>query len=129
VDANAATNGDGRKTSPFNCLRGPGCFDSTTSGGAADDPGDFIFLFSSANNYTGGLTLLNNQSLIGGGASASLATITGFTVQAYSDTLPATGGANPVITTAAASTNGINLSANAASSSPCAASPSATRPA
>lgn len=97
VDANQASNGDGRLTSPFNCLRGPGCFDSTTTGGAADDPGDSIFLYSSANNYTGGSTLLNTEKLVGQGASASLATIAGVTVQAYSDALPTTGGANPTI--------------------------------
>jgi hypothetical protein len=61
--------------------------------------GDNIFLFSG--NYTGGLTLLNNQKLIGAGASASLATIAAVTVPTNSDPLPSTGGVNPVITTGA----------------------------
>jgi Bacterial Ig domain/Calx-beta domain/Matrixin len=97
VNSAAVSNGDGRLTSPFNCLRGPGCFDTTTTGGAADDPGDTIFLYSG--NYTGGFTLLANQKLIGAGSSVTLASAAGVTVQPYSDPLPATGGANPVLST------------------------------
>ena len=33
VNSASGTNGDGRLTNPFNCLRGPLCFDSTTTGG------------------------------------------------------------------------------------------------
>src|ERR1700730_2022661 len=64
----AAAAGDGRLISPFNCLTGPGCFSSVNDGGGVP-PGshpaanDNIFLYSGA--YTGGLTLLNNQKLIG----------------------------------------------------------------
>src|SRR6267142_5863615 len=65
IDAATVPAGDGRLTTPFNCLVGAGCFDTV----AADDVGDNIFLFSG--NYTGGLTLLNNQKLIGAGAGAS----------------------------------------------------------
>ncbi|MEP6919708.1 MAG: Ig-like domain-containing protein [bacterium] len=113
VNSAAASNGDGRLTSPFNCLRGPQCFDSTTTGGAADDPGDNIFLYNGS--YTGGLTFLANQRMIGQGASDSLANITGVTVPTASDTLPLTSGlpAGVTITTAAAATNGLNLSTGA----------------
>src|SRR6185503_12728491 len=88
---------NGRLTNPFVDLSGPGSFDS----GAADDPGDNIFLYTGA--YTGGLTLLANQRLIGEGASASLSSITGLTPPSYSDPLPATGGARPGVENAAGS--------------------------
>ncbi|HEX8160827.1 MAG TPA: Ig-like domain-containing protein [Pyrinomonadaceae bacterium] len=111
VNSSLGSNGDGRLTSPFNCLRGPGCFDSTTTGGAADDPGDNIFLFASATAYNGGLTLLNNQKLIGQGASGTLAADAGVTVPPNSDALPALNGdpSTVTITTTAASTNGVNI--------------------
>src|SRR4029434_8610992 len=100
VDASAGGGGNGTQASPFNCLVGPGCFDTV----AADDPGDTIFLYSG--NYTGGLTLLNNQKLVGQGASAPLASITGITLPSGSAAFPSTGGANPIITTGGA-VNGI----------------------
>lgn len=94
VDSSAPPGGDGRLSSPFNALTGPGSFDAV----AADDPGDNIFLYSGS--YTGGLTLKPNQRLIGQGAMASLSTITGLTPQPYSAPLPPTGGASPVINAA-----------------------------
>jgi len=95
VNPAAASGGDGRLTNPFNCYTGvsASCFSQT----AADDPGDTIFLFSGS--VTGGYTLLNNQKLIGAGASATLASISGLTVPTGSDALPATGGASPTMTT------------------------------
>ncbi len=102
VNASAAGGGDGRLSSPFNCLVGAGCFDPV----AADGTSDNIFLFSGS--YTGGVTLLAGQRLIGQGATASLSTITGLTPPTGSDALPATGGSRPAITTTAASTNGVN---------------------
>ncbi len=105
VDSAAGAGGDGRLTTPFNCLVGAGCFDPV----AADDPGDNIFLYSGS--YTGGLTFLANQKLIGQAASATLASIAGVTVPTFSDALPSTGGASPVITTAIAATNALTVSA------------------
>src|SRR5215207_6370329 len=102
VDAAAASGGDGRLTSPFNALTGPGSFDSV----AADQANDNIFLYSGA--YTGGLSLLSGQALIGQGSTASLATVTGLTPPSYSAPLPATGGSNPVIGGA----SGISISTN-----------------
>ncbi|MBK7393687.1 MAG: hypothetical protein IPI64_10370 [Chloracidobacterium sp.] len=93
VNAGAAAGGDGRLSDPFNCYTGAGCFSAV----AADDPGDNIFLYTGA--YTGGNTLLANQKLIGQGASSTLISITGLTLAASSDALPATGGTNPTITT------------------------------
>lgn len=95
VDPAAASGGDGRLTSPFNCYTGASasCFSTT----AADDPGDAIFLYSGA--HVGGNTLLNTQKLIGAGATDTLANLAGVTVQPYSNALPATGGTSPTITT------------------------------
>ncbi|HEV2706673.1 MAG TPA: Ig-like domain-containing protein, partial [Pyrinomonadaceae bacterium] len=108
VNASSPAGGDGRLTSPFNCLVGTDtgaqtCFSNSTH----DEAGDNIFLFSGS--YTGGLTLLNNQRLIGAGATATLASIASVTPETYSDPLPATGGASPTITTTAATTNALNL--------------------
>ena len=88
---------DGRLTNPFIELTGAGSFDAV----AADDPGDNIFMYTGA--YTGGLTLLNNQRLIGQGASASLASITGLTPPTFSDPYPAPGGVRPTVANAAGS--------------------------
>ena len=100
VDASATGGGDGSITDPFNCLTGTGCFDPV----AADDAGDNIFLADGS--YTGGLLLLNNQRLIGDGSSSDLATITGISLPAFSDSLPVFSGTDPVVTSSA---NGINL--------------------
>lgn len=103
VQAGAPAGGDGRLSTPFNCLVGAGCFDPV----AADGAGDNIFLYSGA--YTGGLTLLGTQKLIGQGATTTLAGITGITLATGSDPLPALGGVRPTVTTSVAATNGINL--------------------
>ena len=102
VNSAAGAGGDGRLTTPFNCLAGAGCYS-----GSANDPGDNVFLYSGA--YTGGLALKNNQRVIGQGAGASLSTITGITPPTGSDALPSTGGARPTVTTAAASTSAFTL--------------------
>ena len=91
----SAGSGDGRLTSPFSAL----------SDLAATGTDDNIFLYSG--NYTGGLTLQSGQRLIGEGATDSLAAITGLTPPSYSDPLPTTGGANPVIS----GTSGITVAA------------------
>jgi hypothetical protein len=106
VNSSAAPGGDGRLSSPYNCLKGAGCFDSA----APDDPNDNIFLYSG--NYTGGITLLSGQKLIGQGATNSLAAIAGVTPAPNSDPFPTTSGADPVITTVAAATNAIAVGTN-----------------
>jgi hypothetical protein len=105
VNAGAGGGGDGRLNTPFNCLVGAGCFSGTT----ADDPGDFIFLYSGTYNDTAALVLLNNQKLIGAAATVPLAgpgSVTGFTIPTFSNTLPSTNQASPVITSLA---SGIQL--------------------
>ncbi|HKO45459.1 MAG TPA: Calx-beta domain-containing protein, partial [Pyrinomonadaceae bacterium] len=104
VNSALGANGDGRLSSPFNCLVGAGCYSASANG-----VGDNIFLYSSATTYTGGLVLKNNQRLIGGGASQSLSVITGLNPPSGSLALPATGGANPTVATAAAATDSITL--------------------
>ena len=58
---------------------------------------DNIFLYESAIDYAGPVTLLNGQRFIGQDATASLSTITGLTPPAGSDPLPATNSANGTI--------------------------------
>ena len=81
INNTAAGGGDGRITSPFNSI-------AAFNAGAADDPGDIIFIYNGTGTYTGGITLLNTQKLIGQGFS--LATETG-APPAGSDALPAAG--------------------------------------
>ncbi len=58
--------GDGRFTSPFNSI-------SNFNSLAADDPGDYIFVYQGVAAYSGALTLLNNQQLIGHGVGLTIA--------------------------------------------------------
>jgi uncharacterized repeat protein (TIGR01451 family) len=101
VDVGATCPCDGRLSNPFTDLAVTAdSFDFN----AADDPGDNIFVADGS--YTGGLTLLANQLIVGDGSSSDLATVTGVTVPPYSTSLPTFSGTDPVITSAA---NGINL--------------------
>ncbi|MBK7871856.1 MAG: cadherin-like domain-containing protein [Saprospiraceae bacterium] len=107
IDASAAA-GDGRLFTPFNSIT---AFQALNDGmGNHPAAGDNIFIYSG--NYTGPITLLNTQRLIGQGASESLSIITGITPPMGSLALPATGGTNPVITTTVAATNAITLGMN-----------------
>ncbi|HEY0324323.1 MAG TPA: Ig-like domain-containing protein [Pyrinomonadaceae bacterium] len=93
---------DGRLTHPFTSLAAFEAINGngTTSGGAVIDPeaGDNIFIYTGSGNYTGPLTLENNQRVIGQGATSSVETLAGITLAPDSDALPSTGGANPTIT-------------------------------
>ncbi|HEU4388570.1 MAG TPA: Ig-like domain-containing protein, partial [Blastocatellia bacterium] len=102
VNSAAAVNGDGRLNTPFNILTGAGSADSV------DAANDVIFLYSSATNYTGGISLNNGEKVIGQGASQSIIVITGFTAPSGTNLLPATGGADPTITTAGATAITLN---------------------
>ena len=62
VDNTAVAAGDGRFTSPFNTLAG-------FIASPLDATGDTIFLYSSATDYTGNLTLLDSQILLGQGVA------------------------------------------------------------
>jgi hypothetical protein len=69
--------------------------------GAALKPAanDTIFVHGGGGSYSGSITLLNGQRLIGQAASASLSTLGGVTAQS-GQILPATGGTSPVLTSA-----------------------------
>src|SRR3954471_13330129 len=104
---------DGRLTHPFTSLA---AFEATNGNGATSlgvviDPeaGDNIFIYTGSGNYSGPLTLENNQHVIGQGASSSVATLASITLAPDSDALPTTAGTNPVITSTG---NGINLAQN-----------------
>ncbi len=100
--------GCGRLSNPFSTLA---AF-NTLNNGTGNNPAanDNIFIFTGSGNYTGPLTLLNNQRVIGQGATSSVTAITGLTPPSASPSFPATGGARPTITTVATSgNNGINL--------------------
>ncbi len=92
---NAAGPGDGRLTTPFNSLAS---FQAVNNG-AGNNPAanDNIFVYESATNYVGSVTLLNGQRFIGQDATQSLSAITGLTPPTFSDPLPVTNSANATI--------------------------------
>ena len=59
--------------------------------------GDSIFIDGGSGNYSTGITLQDNQILVGEGATATIETITGLTSPTFSNSLPSTGGSNPVV--------------------------------
>lgn len=63
VNEAAAAEGDGRATSPLKTLT------KLNDGSAPDEAGDVIYLYHSATSYSGGLTLLNDQRLVGAGTA------------------------------------------------------------
>ena len=88
--------GCGRLDAPFSALA---AFQALNNG-AGNNPAtnDSLFIYSSASNYTGGVTLLNNQKVIGQGAGATLVSIAGITLSPYGASLPNTGGSRPTLT-------------------------------
>ena len=86
---------DGRLTNPFNTLAS---FQAVNNG-AGNHPAanDNIFLYESATDYVGPVTLLNGQRFIGQDATASLSSITGLTPPTGSDPLPVTNSGNATI--------------------------------
>ncbi len=84
---------DGRLSNPFVNISNL----NAVNDGLASHPKDneHIFVYTGSGNYDGPLTLRNGQRLIGQGATASLAAITGISVPAFSNLLPATGGMRP----------------------------------
>jgi Bacterial Ig domain/Calx-beta domain len=87
--------GCGRLTNPFSSLS---AFASLNNGsGNNPAPNDNIFVYESAIDYVGPVTLLNGQRFIGQDATSSLSAITGLTPPAGSDPLPATNSANATI--------------------------------
>jgi uncharacterized repeat protein (TIGR01451 family) len=91
---NSANTGNGSYDQPFNSLSD---YNSARSSGGPSAPkaGDFIFIYTGNGPYSGGITLLNNQSLIGQGDSLQ----SGGVSPVPGANLPAAGGA-PTLTNA-----------------------------
>ncbi|MFN7117489.1 MAG: Calx-beta domain-containing protein, partial [Saprospiraceae bacterium] len=109
-NASVAGTEDGRLNTPYKSIAN---FQAVNNGtGSNPAAGDVIFIHQGSGNYTGPLTLLNTQKLIGEGASATLASITGFTVPPFSNPLPTTTLANKPVITAAGTNHAITLGQN-----------------
>lgn len=65
INNTAVSTGDGRSSTPFNSITNFNTF-------AADEVGDYIFIDTGSGAYTGTLTLLNNQQLIGEGVGLTI---------------------------------------------------------
>ncbi|MEK6281967.1 MAG: Calx-beta domain-containing protein [Acidobacteriota bacterium] len=98
---------DGRLTNPFTSL---GAF-AAVNNGAGNNPAanDNIFLYESAIDYVGPVTLLSGQRFLGQDATASLSAMTGITPPTYSDPFPATNSGNGVIVNITSAGNSINV--------------------
>ncbi|MGH9962490.1 MAG: Ig-like domain-containing protein, partial [Pyrinomonadaceae bacterium] len=107
INNNASCPCDGRLTNPFDSLS---AF-AAVNNGAGNNPAanDNIFLYESAIDYVGPVTLLSGQRFIGQDATASLSAITGLTPPTFSDPLPATNSGNGVIVNITSATTGINV--------------------
>jgi hypothetical protein len=89
---------DGRRSHPYTSTA---LFQAANTGvGNNPAANDSIFIDAGSGSYNGALVLLAGQRLIGEGAAASLATLAAVAPQ-NGQTLPATGGARPVLTAAA----------------------------
>jgi hypothetical protein len=84
VNSSVASTGNGTLVSPFKAVQDVPV--STTAS---------VFIYTGTGSSGTALTLSNNQKVIGQGATASLLSILGITVPAYSNILPSTGGTNP----------------------------------
>lgn len=101
IDSSAGSPGDGTARKPFQSLvGGANSFDAN----ASDAVGHFIFIDNGGNNYTCGLTLLNNQTLIGDGDASTIQAIASMTpdVRTTSGLIPTISGTDPTLTSGAA---------------------------
>ncbi|HTP11094.1 MAG TPA: PKD domain-containing protein, partial [Anaerolineae bacterium] len=98
----SVSNGCGRLSHPFSTLAA-----FNTANGAADVPAshifnpaanDNVFIYENAAAYTGAVTLLSGQKLIGQDATASLSAITGLTPPSSSASFPAMNSGNATFT-------------------------------
>ena len=90
-----SSNCNGRLTNPFVNTSNF----QTDNTGAALKPSanDAIFVYGGGGNYSGSITLLNGQRLVGQGAAGTLASLGNVTVR-NGQALPNTGGSSPVLT-------------------------------
>ncbi len=107
---NTASAGDGRLSSPFNSLA---AFQAINDGAAGHGAANHnIFLYQSGTDYTGPVTLLAGQRLIGQDATATLAAITGLTPGASSAALPGMNSGDATIVRITSSGNTVTLGTN-----------------
>jgi len=113
VDNNAAScttlaAGCGRLSSPFSSLAALAALNNGTGNNPAAS--DSIFIYESATDYVGPLTLLSNQKLIGQDATTTLAAIAGVSPPASAASLPALASGNGTVArlTSASSTLTLN---------------------
>ena len=118
VDNNAAScttlaGGCGRLSNPFSTLGALAALNDGVGNNPAS--GDNIFVYESGTDYTGPLTLLSNQKLIGQDASTTLASIAGVSPPASAASLPALASANGTVVniTSASSTLTLNSAGTA----------------
>lgn len=106
IKAGASGSSLGTLSNPFPTLAAFQSANGQTNGPAA---GDSIFVFSG--DYTGSITLLNNQKLVGQGASLSVTTIFQLSGKTSSSSLPGTGAA-PIFTTTSGTADAVTLGQN-----------------
>ena len=112
----SGTVADGRLATPFKSIND---FQAVNDGvGSHPSNGHFIFVYESATNYIGNLSLRDGQKLIGQDATTTLPTITGFTTPPFSSpSLPVLNSGNGTfvqLTGTVASTPVITLNGGAA---------------
>jgi VCBS repeat-containing protein len=108
IDNSLGAAGDGRLTSPFNTIAGF----TGINDGVGDHPatGEVVFIDrNTVTDYTGPLTLQNNQKVLGKGGTVGLASFAGIVLAPDSDPLPATSGTAPNLTTSVAATNAVTV--------------------
>ncbi|HLX61114.1 MAG TPA: Ig-like domain-containing protein, partial [Planctomycetota bacterium] len=111
IDNTQVAAGDGRFKSPYNTLAAFAAVNGVVAPPALNpNAGDAIFIYAGSGSYTGGVTLLSTQRLIGQGVALNAASL-GFTPSANSDTLPGAT-SNPTIVNATAGGNGVTLNTN-----------------
>jgi uncharacterized repeat protein (TIGR01451 family) len=107
VNNNVGSAGDGRFNSPFNTLA---ALNAVNDGGTNHPKiNQFIFLYESATAYTGPVTLLNGQQLLGQDSTASLGTMASATPPADSGSFPAVNSGNGTIVKITSSSNAVVL--------------------
>jgi uncharacterized repeat protein (TIGR01451 family) len=87
-----SSNCNGRLSNPFTTVAAFQAINNGTGNNPAIN--DHIFIYESGAAYTGGITLLNQQKLIGQDTTNSLMSITGITPPQFSNSLPATNTGN-----------------------------------
>jgi hypothetical protein len=103
--------GCGRLSNPFSSLANFQALNNGGVGGLNPSANDNIFIFESATVYTGGVTLLNGQRLIGQDSTSTLSTITGISLPSFSTAFPTMNTAGNSTTIQNASGNGVTLNA------------------